>query len=158
MSAFMAMVRIYIYSLKRLSLYEDNIQGNIMLTYPNIRVVNLEKAIEFYTTVIGMEVVRRDENHSFQYSLAWLGFGKSFQDICLELTYNWDNRTYDHGNAYGQLVIAVKDVYQAIEKAKERGAKVIRDPGPVKGGEMVIAFLEDLDGYRIEFVEDISDT
>lgn len=127
-----------------------------MVTYPNLRVLDLKKSIEFYTTVLGLQVIRREENDEYQYSLAWLGFGETFEDICLELTYNWDGSTYNHGTAYGQFVIAVKDVYQAVESAKEKGAKIIRDAGPVKGGTAIIAFLEDIDGYRIEFVEDLS--
>lgn len=127
-----------------------------MVTYPNLRVVDLDKSINFYTNVLGLQVVNRDDNEAYQYSLAWLGFGDRFQDICLELTHNWDSRTYDHGSAYGQFVIAVKDVYDATEKARKKGANIIREAGPVKGGTAIIAFLEDNDGYRIEFVEDRS--
>lgn len=92
------------------------------------------------------------ENDEFQYSLAWLGFGKEQKDICLELTFNWDKRQYQQGTYFGQLVIAVPDVYKATEQAQKNGAKVIRPAGPLAGGTAVISFLEDLDGYRIEFV------
>ena len=85
-------------------------------------------------------------------SLAWLGYGSNNKDICLELTYNWDNREYSHGSYFGQLVLAVPDVYEATKKAKDNGAKVIRPAGPLKGGTIVISFIEDIDGYRIEFV------
>ena len=110
------------------------------------------EALDFYTRVLGMQVIKRMDNEEFEYSLAWLGYGSSNKDICLELTYNWDKREYSHGTYFGQLVLAVPDVYEATKKAEGSGAKVIRPAGPLKGGTIVISFIEDIDGYRIEFV------
>ena len=120
--------------------------------YCCFRVKSLENSIEFYTRTLGMNLIKKLDNDEYEYSLAWLGYGDEFKDICLELTYNWDNREYRHGTYFGQLVLGVPDVYAATKSAEEKGAKVIRPAGPLKGGNMVISFIEDIDGYRIEFV------
>ena len=120
--------------------------------YCCFRVKNLEKSIDFYTRVLGMKPIKRLDNEELEYSLAWLGYGSKFSDICLELTYNWDNRKYSHGTYFGQLVLGVADVYAATKAAEDNGATVVRPAGPLKGGTMVISFIEDVDGYRIEFV------
>ena len=120
--------------------------------YCNFRVQNLDNSIDFYVRVLGMQVINRMDNDDFEYSLAWLGYGSEHSDICLELTYNWDNREYSHGSYFGQLVLGVPDVYEVTRKAEDNGAKIIRPAGPLQGGTMVISFIEDIDGYRIEFV------
>ena len=122
--------------------------------YCCFRVKDIDKSIEFYTQALGMQLIKRLENKEFEYTLAWLGYGEKNSDICLELTYNWDNREYSHGTYFGQLVLGVSDVYAATKPAEDNGAKVIRPAGPLKGGSMVISFIEDVDGYRIEFVPD----
>lgn len=120
--------------------------------YCCFRVRNLEKSIDFYTRVLGMQLIKQMDNDEFEYSLAWLGYGGEYSEICLELTYNWDNREYSHGSYFGQLVLGVPDVYAATKKAGDNGAKIIRPASPLKGGTMVISFIEDIDGYRIELV------
>lgn len=122
--------------------------------YCCFRVKNLENSVDFYTRVLGMKLIKRMDNEENEYTLVWLGYGDEYSDICLELTYNWDDREYSHGTYFGQLVLGVSDVYAATKTAEENGATVIRPAGPLKGGSMVISFIEDIDGYRIEFVPD----
>lgn len=125
------------------------------LAYTNIRVGDLERSLQFYQEIIGMKLHRRIENPDYRYSLAWLGFSEFLTDVAagVELTYNWDQSLYELGNGFGQLVISVDDVYTACEMIKAKGWSLTREAGPVKGGTSVIAFLEDPDGYRIEFIE-----
>lgn len=128
------------------------------LAYTNLRVGNLEKSLAFYQEVLGMKLHNTVDNDAFRYSLAWLGFD-DYETFCagnaagVELTYNWDQNDYDLGEGFGQLVIAVDDVYAVAEQIKAKGCKMIREAGPVKGGTSVIAFFADPDGYRIELVE-----
>jgi len=125
------------------------------IVYTNLRASNLEKSIEFYTQILGMRIQRRAENEEYRYSLVWLGYSDIGQDVTagIELTYNWDVTSYDLGNAFGQIVIETDDVYKTCDAIKTKGWPLTREAGPVKGGQSVIAFLEDPDGYRIEFVE-----
>lgn len=125
------------------------------IAYTNLRVGNLEKSVKFYTHILGMQIHRRAENKEHRYSLVWLGFSDvgHGESAGIELTYNWDTDTYDLGNGFGQIVIATDDVYKACDEIKAKGWPLTREPGPVKGGVGIIAFLEDPDGYRIEFVE-----
>jgi len=125
------------------------------LAYTNLRVSDLEKSLDFYQNILGMQLHRRVENKEYRYSLAWLGFSAFCADETagIELTYNWDTDHYDLGEGFGQIVIAVDDVYHACKQIKTKGWPLTREAAPVKGGTSVIAFLEDPDGYRIEFVE-----
>ncbi|KKW67341.1 glyoxalase I [Lampropedia cohaerens] len=124
-----------------------------------IRVGNLQRSIDFYTKVLGMELLRTSENPEYRYSLAFLGYGGGNPHQAeLELTYNWDTDHYDLGSGYGHIALGVPDVYAACEQIRQAGGKITREPGPVKGGTTEIAFVEDPDGYKIELIqrEDLS--
>lgn len=121
-----------------------------------LRVGNLERAIHFYQDVLGMRLLRTSENPEYQYSLAFLGYDDEDKSSVLELTYNWGVEQYDLGNAYGHIAIGVDDIVATCEAVRAAGGKVTREPGPVKGGKTVIAFVEDPDGYKIEFIENKS--
>ena len=119
-----------------------------------LRVGNLQRSIDFYTQVLGMQLLRTSENPQYQYSLAFLGFGGGNPAQAeLELTYNWGTDHYDLGTAYGHIALGVPDAYAACEKIRTAGGQITREPGPVKGGSTVIAFVTDPDGYKIELIQ-----
>lgn len=118
-----------------------------------IRVNNLEESIKFYTEVLGMSLIREKEYPEGKFSLAFLGYGKETEETVIELTYNWDNSEYDHGNAFGHIALEVDDIYKACDEIKKQGTKVIRDPGPMMGSKLLLAFIEDPNGYKIELIE-----
>lgn len=118
-----------------------------------LRVGNLEESIKFYTEVLGMKLIRTSENQEYKYSLAFLGYAANPEQAELELTYNWGVDSYELGTAYGHIAIGVDDIYTVVEKIRQAGGKVTREPGPVKGGVTVIAFVEDPNGYKIELIE-----
>ena len=117
-----------------------------------LRVGNLEKSIAFYSEVLGMTELRRNEYPDGEFTLAFMGYGDEKENTVLELTYNWGVESYELGTAYGHIAIEVDDVYEACEKMKQTGGKVIRDAGPMNAGKTMIAFLEDPDGYQIELI------
>ncbi|GAA0396874.1 lactoylglutathione lyase [Cocleimonas flava] len=117
-----------------------------------LRVGNLEKSIAFYTDVLGMQELRHQDYPEGEFTLAFVGYGDEANNTVLELTHNWGVESYDLGNAYGHIAIGVDDVYEACEKMKQSGGKVIRDAGPMNAGSTIIAFLEDPDGYQIELI------
>lgn len=120
-----------------------------------LRVGDLDRSIDFYTRVIGMTLLRRTDRPEQKYSLAFVGFGAGNADGSaeLELTYNYGVDHYDLGSAFGHIAIAVASVGDACDKIREAGGKVTREPGPVKGGTTIIAFVEDPDRYKIELIE-----
>ncbi|EGR3250442.1 lactoylglutathione lyase [Vibrio parahaemolyticus] len=118
-----------------------------------IRVVDLDKSIEFYTKVLGMSVLDRFENQEYRYSLVFVGNPDHPDSATIELTYNWDTGSYDLGNAFGHMALGCEDIYAACEKIKALGGNVTREPGPMKGGETHIAFIKDPDGYPIELIQ-----
>ena len=119
-----------------------------------LRVGNLQRSIDFYTHVLGMQVLRTSENPEYKYSLAFLGFeGGNPAQAEIELTYNWGVDSYELGTAYGHIALGVPDAYAAVEKIKAAGGNVTREAGPVKGGSTVIAFVTDPDGYKIELIQ-----
>ncbi|HHG3227721.1 TPA: lactoylglutathione lyase [Vibrio parahaemolyticus] len=118
-----------------------------------IRVVDLDKSIEFYTKVLGMSVLDRFENQEYRYSLVFVGSPYQPDGATIELTYNWDTGSYDLGNAFGHMALGCEDIYAACEKIKALGGNVTREPGPMKGGETHIAFIKDPDGYPIELIQ-----
>jgi lactoylglutathione lyase len=118
-----------------------------------LRVGNLQRAIDFYTQVLGMKLLRTSENPEYKYSLAFLGYGHNPDHAELELTCNWGVDSYDMGTAYGHIALGVPDAYAACEKIKAAGGQVTREAGPVKGGTTVIAFVTDPDGYKIELIQ-----
>jgi lactoylglutathione lyase len=118
-----------------------------------LRVGNLQRSIDFYTRVLGMQLLRTSENTEYKYTLAFLGYGSNPDHTELELTYNHGVDQYEMGTAYGHIAISVEDAYQACEAVKAAGGNVTRAAGPVKGGSTVIAFVTDPDGYKVEFIE-----
>lgn len=119
-----------------------------------LRVGNLQRSIDFYTKVLGMQLLRTSENPEYRYSLAFLGFdGGNPGQAEIELTYNWGVEQYELGTAYGHIALGVPDAYAAVEKIRAAGGHVTREAGPVKGGTTVIAFVTDPDGYKIELIQ-----
>ena len=123
------------------------------LLHTMLRVGNLQRAIDFYTQVMGMTLLRQSENPSQKYSLAFLGYGSNPEHAELELTYNHGVESYDIGSAYGHIAIAVPNAAAACDKIRAGGGNVSREAGPVKGGTTVIAFITDPDGYKVELIE-----
>ena len=120
-----------------------------------LRVTNLQESIHFYRDVLGMNLLRTTDRPEQKYSLAFLAYGKGNQDGQgeLELTYNYGVDHYDHGGFYGHIALGVDDVALTCQKIKEKGGKVTREAGPVKGGQTIIAFVEDPNGYKIELIQ-----
>ncbi len=118
-----------------------------------LRVGNLDRSVDFYTNVLGMRVLRKREYPEGRFTLCFVGYGDEDKESVLELTHNWDTTSYDLGNAYGHIALEVDDAYKACEEVKKRGGKVTREAGPMKHGTTVIAFVEDPDGYKIEFIQ-----
>lgn len=118
-----------------------------------LRVGNLDRSIDFYTSVLGMRVLRCKDYPDGKFTLAFVGYQDEADGAVLELTHNWDTDKYDLGNAYGHIALEVDDAYAACEQVKARGGKVVREAGPMKHGSTVIAFVEDPDGYKIEFIQ-----
>jgi lactoylglutathione lyase len=117
-----------------------------------IRIGDLEKSKQFYSGILGMQLLREKEYPDGKFTLAFMGYGGENENAVLELTYNWGTETYDHGTAFGHVAIEVNDVYQAVEQIRQQGGKVVREAGPMKHGNTVIAFVEDPDGYKIELI------
>jgi lactoylglutathione lyase len=118
-----------------------------------LRVGDLDRSIAFYTNILGMKVLRREEYPDGQFTLAFVGYGDEQNNTVLELTYNWGTASYNLGNGFGHIAIEVDDAWQACEDVKKAGGKVVREAGPMKHGATVIAFIEDPDGYKIEFIQ-----
>ncbi|GAB6067424.1 lactoylglutathione lyase [Methylothermus subterraneus] len=117
-----------------------------------LRVGDLERSLKFYTEVLGMKLLRRQDYPEGRFTLAFVGYGDERTNTVLELTYNWDTHAYDLGNGFGHIAIEVDDVYAAVEKIRAKGGKIVREPGPMKYGQTVLAFVEDPDGYKIELL------
>ena len=117
-----------------------------------IRVGDLQRSIDFYTRVLGMKLLRTSENPEYKYSLAFVGYGDESDSAVIELTYNWGVDQYDHGSAFGHIALEAEDIYAMCEAIRVAGGSVTREPGPVKGGTTVIAFVVDPDGYKIELI------
>ena len=118
-----------------------------------LRVGDLEKSIAFYTEVLGMHLLRRKDYPDGKFTLAFVGYGDESDHTVIELTHNWDTGSYDLGNGYGHIALAVEDAAAACNEIKKRGGNVVREAGPMKHGSTVIAFVEDPDGYKIELIE-----
>lgn len=118
-----------------------------------IRVGDLKRSIAFYTEVLGMRLLRQSDYPEGRFTLAFVGYGEERDEAVLELTHNWDTPKYDLGSGYGHIAVEVDDAYKACEAVKNRGGKVTREAGPMKHGKTVIAFVEDPDGYKIEFIQ-----
>jgi lactoylglutathione lyase len=118
-----------------------------------LRVGDLQRSIDFYTRVLGMKLLRTSDNPEYKYTLAFVGYGNNPDHAELELTYNYGVDSYDMGNAYGHFAISTENIVEACQAVKDNGGNVTREPGPVKGGTTVIAFVTDPDGYKIELIE-----
>ncbi|MEO7938120.1 MAG: lactoylglutathione lyase [Burkholderiaceae bacterium] len=123
------------------------------LLHTMLRVGDLQRSIDFYTKVMGMQLLRTSENPEYKYSLAFVGYGSNPDHAELELTYNHGVDGYDMGTAYGHIALQVEDAYAACERIKAAGGNVTREAGPVKGGKTVIAFVTDPDGYKVELIQ-----
>jgi lactoylglutathione lyase len=118
-----------------------------------IRVGDLERSIDFYTKVLGMRVLRRRDYPEGRFTNCFVGYDDESKSAVLELTHNWDTKSYELGTGYGHVAVEVEDAYKACDEVTRRGGKVTRPAGPMKHGTTVIAFVEDPDGYKIEFVQ-----
>jgi len=118
-----------------------------------LRVGDLERSLRFYTEILGMKLLRRQDFPEGRFTLAFVGFAPESEQAAIELTHNWDTPAYDLGNAFGHVALEVPDAYAACAEIERRGGKVVRPAGPMKHGTTVIAFVEDPDGYKIELVQ-----
>ena len=123
------------------------------LLHTMIRVGNLQRSIDFYTQVLGMRLLRKSDYPSGRFTNAFVGYDDESRAAARELTHNWDTASYDMGMGFGHVAVEVEDAYKTCAEVKSRGGKVTREPGPMKHGTTVIAFVEDPDGYKIEFVQ-----
>jgi len=124
------------------------------LLHTMLRVKDLNRSISFYTDILGMSLIRTKDFPDGRFTLAFLGYGSEADTTMLELTYNWDIKYYDHGDGYGHIAIGVKDVYKACEKIRVAGGIIVREPGPMKYGDTILAFVQDPDGYKIELLSE----
>ena len=121
-----------------------------------IRVGDLQRSIDFYTKVLGMQLLRTSDNEEYKYSLAFVGYGDESSGAVIEVPYNWGVTSYEMGTAFGHVALGVDDVAATCEAIRQAGGNVTREAGPVKGGTTIIAFVEDPDGYKIELIENKS--
>jgi lactoylglutathione lyase len=118
-----------------------------------LRVGDLERSLQFYVDVLGMKLLRRRDYPEGKFTLAFVGYGPETEQAALELTYNWDSKSYDIGSGYGHVALEVEDAYAACAEIKQKGGSVTREAGPMKHGTTVIAFVQDPDGYKIELIQ-----
>lgn len=118
-----------------------------------IRVNNLDESVDFYTKALGMNVISRNDYPDGEFTLVFLSYGTTKNDPCIELTYNYGKHSYELGNAFGHIALGTSDIKATCEKVRSMGYKVVREPGPMKHGTTVIAFIEDPNGYKIELIE-----
>lgn len=123
------------------------------LLHTMLRVGNLEKSLQFYCDVLGMTLLRQKDYPGGKFTLAFVGYGNESDHTVIELTHNWGVESYDLGEGYGHIALGVDDIYQTCEAIKARGGQVVREPGPMKHGSTVIAFVTDPDGYKVELIQ-----
>jgi lactoylglutathione lyase len=123
------------------------------LLHTMLRVGDLERSLAFYTGVLGMRLLRRKDYPGGRFTLAFVGYGDESEHTVLELTHNWDTSRYELGDAYGHIALGVDDIQGVCERIRAQGGRVVREPGPMKHGSTVIAFVEDPDGYKVELIE-----
>jgi len=123
------------------------------LLHTMLRVGDLEKSLQFYCNVLGMSLLRRKDYPGGRFTLAFVGYGSEADHTVLELTHNWDTDAYDLGDGYGHIALGVDDIYTTCDQIKAMGGQVVREPGPMKHGTTVIAFVQDPDGYKVELIQ-----
>ena len=123
------------------------------LLHTMLRVGDLDRSLAFYTDVLGMRLLRKNDFPEGKFTLAFVGYEDEKEGAVIELTHNWDTPSYELGNGFGHLAVEVDDAYAACDAARAKGGKVVREAGPMKHGSTVIAFVEDPDGYKIEFIQ-----
>jgi len=123
------------------------------LLHTMLRVGDLEKSLAFYTGPLGMKLLRRRDFPGGRFTLAFVGYGDESETAVLELTHNWDTKSYEIGTGYGHIALGVPDIYATCAALRERGVKITREPGPMQHGTTVIAFIEDPDGYKVELIQ-----
>ncbi|MEH2048452.1 lactoylglutathione lyase [Nostoc sp.] len=123
------------------------------LLHTMLRVGNLEESLKFYCEVLGMKLLRRKDYPGGEFTLAFVGYGDESDNSVIELTYNWGVEKYELGNAYGHIALGVDDIYATCDEIRSQGGKIVREPGAMKHGSTVIAFVEDPDGYKIELIQ-----
>jgi lactoylglutathione lyase len=123
------------------------------LLHTMLRVGNLDESIRFYCEILGMQLLRRKDYPSGEFTLAFIGYGDEADNTVIELTYNWGKTAYDLGDAYGHIALGVDDIYATCAAIQAQGGKISREPGPMKHGTTVIAFIEDPDGYKVELIQ-----
>ncbi|MDZ8090720.1 MULTISPECIES: lactoylglutathione lyase [unclassified Nostoc] len=123
------------------------------LLHTMLRVGNLEESLKFYCEILKMKLLRRKDYPGGEFTLAFVGYGDESDNSVIELTYNWGVEKYELGNAYGHIALGVDDIYATCEEIRTQGGKVVREPGAMKHGSTVIAFVEDPDGYKIELIQ-----
>ncbi len=127
--------------------------GFMRILHTMLRVNDLEQSLAFYIGVLGMKLLRKKDYESGRFTLAFVGYGDEESSTVLELTHNWDTKSYSLGDAFGHVAIGTDDIYGACDRIRAAGGKIVREPGPMKHGTTVIAFVEDPNGYRIELIE-----
>ena len=123
------------------------------LLHTMLRVGDLDKSLDFYTRILGMSLLRKNDYPDGKFTLAFVGYGLESEQAVIELTYNWGVDQYDLGTAYGHIALEVEDAYAACDKIRAAGGNVVREAGPMKHGNTVIAFVDDPDGYKIELIQ-----
>ena len=123
------------------------------LLHTMLRVGNLERSLAFYRDVLGMRLLRRTDYPDGRFTRAFVGSGDEASNTVVELTHNWDTERYEIGSGFGHLAVGVEDIYRACDELRAKGARIVREPGPMKHGGSEIAFVEDPDGYRIELIQ-----
>ena len=142
--------------LRQMKFHPNRVSQHMMILHTMLRVGDMQRSVDFYTKVLGMNLIRTTERPEQKYALSFVGFGKGNADgqAEIELTYNYGVDSYQMGTAYGHIAIQVPDAYAACAKIKVAGGKVTREAGPVQGGDTIIAFVTDPDGYKIELIQE----
>ena len=118
-----------------------------------LRVNDLKESIDYYQNIFGMKILRQKDYPEGKFSLAFMGYGDEMSNTVIELTHNWDKNKYDHGQAFGHIAIEVDDIYKTCQDIKNKGGNVVREAGPMMGSKLLLAFIEDPNGYKIELIE-----